>query len=183
MRDAQPNMLDYEETRRTFSLDVPERFNFGFDVVDRWAEDRTKLALVSVDPSGEHARKNTFWDLSVSSNRFANLLRSLGAGKGERALLMGPRIPEWYEAFLGMVKLGIVPMPATTLCTPHDIEYRINRAEASVAVTDAENADKLEQIAASCPSLKHLVVMDGERRGWNSWIRERAGLSRVSVWP
>ena len=181
MRDAQPNMLDYEETRRTFSLDVPERFNFGFDVVDRWAEDRTKLALVSVDPSGEHVRKNTFWDLCVSSNRFANLLRSLGAGKGERALLMGPRIPEWYEAFLGMVKLGIVPMPATILCTPHDIEYRINRAEASVAVavTDAENADKLEQIAASCPSLKHLVVMDGERRGWNSWIRERAGLSRV----
>ena len=179
MRDAGPNMLDYEETRRTFSLDVPERFNFGFDVVDRWAEDRTKLALVSVDPSGEHARKHTFWDLAASSNRFANLLRSLGVGKGERALMMAPRIPEWYEAFLGMTKLGTVPMPATTLCTPQDIEYRINRAEASAAIVDTENADKVERVAASCPSLKHLVLLDGERRGWTSWVRERTGLSRV----
>ena len=176
MRDAPPNMLDYEETRRDFSLDVPERFNFGFDVVDKWAGDRTKMALVSVDSFGERAQKSTFWDLAASSNRFANLLRNLGVEKGERALIMAPRIPEWYEAFLGMVKLGIVPMPATTLCTPQDIEYRINRAEASVAIIDAENAAKVEQVAASCPSLKHLVLVDDERRGWNSWARSRTQL-------
>ena len=168
MRDLPPNVLDYEETCRNFRLDVPQRFNFGFDVVDKWAEDRTKLALVSVDPTGEHAERHTFWDLKTQSNRFANLLRSLGVAKGERAFLMLPRIPQWYVAALGMIKLGVVPMPATTLCTPKDVEYRVNRAEATVVITDLENASKIVEVAANCPSLKHLLLMGGARPGWIS---------------
>ena len=83
MRDVAPNMSDYDEARRDFKLDVPEYFNFGFDVVDRWAEDRTKLALISVDSAGEQSQKHTFWDMKVLSNLFANLLRRLGVGKGD----------------------------------------------------------------------------------------------------
>ena len=103
MSDPAPNMLDYEEARRSFKLDVPEYFNFAFDVVDRWAEDHTKLALISVDPTGEQAQRHSFWDLKVQSNQFANLLRGLGVAKGERALVMVPRIPQWYVAVLGMI--------------------------------------------------------------------------------
>ena len=166
MRDLTPNMTDYEGTRRSFKLEVPEYYNFGFDVVDRWAEDRTKLALVSVDPTGESAEKHTFWDMKVLSNKFANLLRDLGVDKGDRAFIMAPRIPRWYEAVLGMIKLGVVPMPATTLCTPHDIEYRLNRAEAKVAITDLENHAKVTEVVANCPSLKHIILVDGAKRGW-----------------
>ena len=78
MADYRPNMTDYEAERREFQLDVPEHFNFGFDVIDKWAEDRTKLALISVAPDGESAQKHTFWDLKVQSNKFANLLARLG---------------------------------------------------------------------------------------------------------
>ena len=177
MKDVAPNMLDYDDTRRNFKLDVPEYFNFGFDVIDRWAEDRTKLALISVGPTGDHAQKHTYWEMKVLSNKFANLLRGLGVGKGDRALVMAPRIPEWYEAVLGMIKLGVVPMPTTTLCTPKDIEYRINRAEASVAVTDSENAHKVEEAAANCPSLKHILLVDGAKRGWISWEGELPRMS------
>ena len=81
MKASAPNMQDYEATYRNERLEVPEYFNFGFDILDRWAEDRTKLALISVDPTGEHAQQHTFWDLKVQSNRFANALRSLGIGK------------------------------------------------------------------------------------------------------
>ena len=177
MRDAPPNMTDYEEARRTFKLDVPEHFNFGFDVMDKWAEDHTKLALVSLDPTAEQAQKHTFWDIKVLSNRFANLLRGLGVCKGDRVFIMAPRIPEWYVAVLGMMKLGVVPMPATTMCTPHDIEYRINRAEASVAITDLENASKVEEMVASCPSLKHIILVDGKKRGWINWYEELPEMS------
>ena len=163
-----PNMVDYQETYKDFRLDVPDHFNFGFDVVDRWAADRTKLALISVSPTGEHAEKHTFWDIMVLSNRFANLLKGLGVGKGDRAFILAPRIPEWYTAMIGMMKLGVVPMPATTLCTPHDIEYRVNRSEASVAITDVENADKLEEVVASCPYLKRLILISGTKKGWIS---------------
>ena len=65
MRDTAPNMQDYADTYRDYTLEVPEYFNFAFDVVDRWAEDRTKLALISLDPSGEMSGQHTFWDLKV----------------------------------------------------------------------------------------------------------------------
>ena len=177
MTELAPNMLDYEQTRRDFKLDVPEHFNFGFDVVDRWAEDRTKLALVSVNPTGERAEKHTFWDIKVLSNKFANLLSGLGVGKGERAFIMVPRIGEWYTAIIGLMKLGVVPMPATTLCTPHDIEYRLNRAGATVAITDLENAAKVVEVVANCPSVKHLILVAGTKRGWISFDEELPKMS------
>ena len=176
MKDVPPNMQDYEETYRNFQLEVPDYFNFGLDVVDRWAEDHTKIALVTVDSTGTQAERHTFWDLKVQSNRCANVLRGLGLAKGDRVLIMLPRIPEWYIAMLGMIKLGVVPMPTTTLCTPRDVEYRLNGAEAAMVITDAENAPKIDEVAANCPSLKHRVSISGSRPGWVSyeWEMDRS---------
>ena len=174
MKTAVPNMQDYEAAYRDASLEVPEYFNFGFDIIDRWAEDRTKLALISVDSTGEKAQQHTFWDLKMQSNRFANVLSGMGVSKGERVFIMLPRIPDWYVVMLGMMKLGVVPMPATTLCTPKDIEYRINQAEATVVITDLDNASKVAEAAAGCSSLKYLIVIGGEKRGWLSFDQKMA---------
>ena len=138
MTEQLPNMQDYEETYRGFRLDVLGYFNFGQNVVDRWARDRTKLALTSVDPRGDRAEQHTFWDLKMLSNRFANIVRGLGVSKGDRVFIMLPRTPQQYVAMVGMMKLGAVPTPATTLCTPKDIEYRINVSEASMVIADVE---------------------------------------------
>ena len=179
MSAAESAMQDYETTYRDATMDVPEFYNFGFDVVDRWAEDRTKLALISVDASGEHAQQHTFWDLKMLSNRFANALRELGISKGDRVFVMLPRIPQWYVVMVGMMKLGVVPMPATTLCTPRDIEYRINQAEAVAAITDLENAPKVEEAAGACPYLKHLIMAQGEKRGWLNYDQQLENSSPV----
>ena len=64
---------------------------------------------------------------------------------------MLPRIPEWYELLLGMFRLGVVPMPATTLCTARDIAQRIERAQATLAVVDDEAAAKLADGARPVP--------------------------------
>ncbi|NQW22069.1 MAG: AMP-binding protein [SAR202 cluster bacterium] len=172
-------MLDYESAYQNDRLEVPEYFNFGFDVVDKWADDHTKLALISVDSSGENVQHHTFWDLKVLSNRFANVLRARGIQKGDRVFIMLPRIPEWYVAMLGLMKLGALPMPGTTLLTPKDIEYRVNTAEAVMAITDEENAGKIEEAAGGCPTLKHLLMVGGEKRGWVSYSQEMAGASPI----
>ena len=177
MPDLAPNMVNYEETFRDFQLEVPEFYNFGFDVVDRWAEDRTKLALISVDPTGQQIQQHTFWELKVQSNRFANVLRGLGVEKGDRVLVMLPRVPQWYVVLLGLIKIGAVPMPTTTLCTHRDIEYRVNQAEATLAITDEENAPKLEEAAGNCPSLKSLMSINSSKRGWVDYEAEMAGAS------
>src|SRR5438445_4916845 len=99
------NMTDYEETRRTFRLHVPSEFNYTRDVVGAWARsDPAKVALVAVSPDGERRRELSFADLSRSSNRVANALDGVGVGSDERAFVMLPRIPEWYELLLGMFR-------------------------------------------------------------------------------
>ena len=69
-----PNMTNYELERKEFKLDVPKYFNFGYDVVDRWAKlQPEKLALLAVDASGANPKHCTFSDISMASNRFANI--------------------------------------------------------------------------------------------------------------
>jgi len=171
-------MTDYEETRRTFRLQVPDDFNFTRDVVDGWvARKPWKTALVAVDQAGDNRLEFTFADLSRASNRVTNALDGLGVDRGDRAFVMLPRIPEWYELLLGMARQGSVPMPGTVQLSAKDIEYRVNASEATVAVTDPEGAAKVEEVLDRCPSLKHLVVV-GERPDgrWRSYadLVERA---------
>src|SRR6478672_2713313 len=154
------NMTDYETARRTFRLHVPDDYEFTRDVVEHWAAQHPgKLALVALDERGEGRREITFGDLARASRRVANALEGLGVTVGERAFVMLPRIPEWYELLLGMFRRGVVPMPATTLCTARDIAQRIERAQATVAVVDDEAAAKLAEVRDRCPSLRHVIVV------------------------
>ena len=111
MPTSSPNMTDYEETRRTFRLDVPERFNYARDVVDAWAARRPDaLALLAAGPGGGDRRAPARSPISSrASNRAANVLAAHGVGKGDRVFVMLPRIPEWHVALLGCIKLGRGP--------------------------------------------------------------------------
>tara|TARA_B100000745_G_scaffold261873_1_gene185840 strand:- start:326 stop:1984 length:1659 start_codon:yes stop_codon:yes gene_type:complete len=176
---TEPNMQDYQYSYDNDRLEVPEYFNFGFDVVDKWAQDRTKMALISIDSSGNQAQYHTFWDLKVLSDKYANALKTQGIKKGDRVFIMLPRIPEWYVVMIGLFKLGAIPMPGTTLLTAKDIEYRITQAEASMAITDLENSDKVNSAAGGCPTLESLVIVGGERQGWFSFSNQIDQASRI----
>jgi len=173
------NSGEYDRLYKDFQWEVPKYFNFGFNVCDKWAEDRTKLALISIDRTGKHDRYHTFYDLTVASNQFANLLRRIGVKKGDRVLVILQSIPEWYISLIGMFKLGVVPMPGTVLLTKKDIEYRIQRAEATMVVTDLDHADLVESAKATCPTLKHMMLVDGKRAGWYNYDEEMAESSRT----
>jgi len=186
MRDLPPNMTDYLATRSTFRLEVPEVYNYARDVVDAWAaKEPAKLALLAVGPDGGDARRFSSADLAASSNRAARFLASLGLGKGDPVFVMLPRIPEWYDVVLGCIKLGAVPMPGTILLTARDIDYRLERAGARVAVTDPEGADKVDQAAKRMGvDLTRILVRSqeagGPSSGWASW---EDGLESASDQP
>lgn len=163
------NILDYDEMYGSFRIDVPEYFNFGFDVVDKWAKkDRNKLAMVWVNQKGEE-KKFTFRDLSRLSNQVANMFIKYGPLKGERVLIMLPRTPEWWIFTLGMIKMGIVYCPAPIMLTPKDLKYRVKAADIKMIITDMENAPKVDAIFDECPTLENRMIIDGERDGWISY--------------
>ncbi len=168
----QHNMIDYEKEVNEFKLEVPEYCNFALDVVDKWAEDRTKLALVWANTTGKIIKKYSFWDISQMSNRFANVLLSLGIKKGDNVFVMVPRIVEWYAVMLGLNKVGAVALPAPNILMPDDIRYRLRKGEAVMAVVSASNVNKVDEACKNkedCPHLKYKMVVDGDAEGWLSY--------------
>lgn len=158
---------DYAETYRTFRLDVPERFNWAYEVFDRWGEESRKLAMLWVGPDGR-PRQVTFRELGERSRRVANALAGLDARPGDRVFIMLPRIVAWWELILGCIRARLVSVPGTTLLTPKDIAYRINTAGAAIAITDPEDVEKVEAVRRDCPGLRHLVVV-GSAPGWRGY--------------
>jgi acyl-coenzyme A synthetase/AMP-(fatty) acid ligase len=163
-------MVDYEQTCCEFRWDVPEHYNFAFDVVDRWGEEAQKLAMLWVNDRGDEKRLN-FRDFAVRSNQVGNALRSMGMRQGDRILIMSPRLPEWWEAVLGIMKIGAISMPGTTLLTSKDVAYRIQSAEAVAVITDEEGAWKVAQVADECPTLRLKILLGAEREGWVNYTR------------
>jgi acyl-coenzyme A synthetase/AMP-(fatty) acid ligase len=153
-----PNMTDYEAERRSFHLDVPAQFNFASDVMGKWANDPNKLAMLWIGQDGEE-RHITFAQFFERSSRAANAFVELGIQKGDRVLVMLPRIPEWWEATLGLLMMGAVPIPCTTLLTAKDLEFRAGVAEVQGIVTDDEGAQKFDQVRKTSPTIRHTILV------------------------
>jgi acetyl-CoA synthetase/medium-chain acyl-CoA synthetase len=169
MSNPPPNMTDYEGERRGCRLAVPERYNFALDVVDRWAtDDPGKLAMLWVGQDGAE-RRLSFGHFRDASNRCASVLRALGIKKGDGVLIIMPRLPEWHVIVLGLIKLGAIPMPGTTLLTSKDVAYRVQSASVKMAVTTPEHAETIERARAQCPTLERLLLVGGVRAGWESF--------------
>ena len=126
-RDCVPRFTDLDAERASFRVEVPERFNAVRDIVDRWAaEDPDALAVLSVDAVGELVGRAVRADLARASRQAARALLDLGVGKGDHVFVMLPRIPEWYAALLGAMRIGAIPMPAPEPSDPqgHRISLR-----------------------------------------------------------
>lgn len=168
-----PQMADYEAERRAFHLPVPEYFNFASDIIGKWAQNPGKLAMLWVGQHGEE-RHITFATFAQRASKVANAFAQLGIQKGDTILVMLPRVPEWWESVLGLMKLGAIFIPCTTLLTPQDIQYRAGIAEAKGLITDGEGAAKFDQVRAACPTLKYTVMLEvdadvGMHEGWTGY--------------
>jgi len=162
-------MTSYEETRASFSLEIPEHYNFGFDQIDALAAQPDKVAFYAIDGNVERIETHTFADLRDASNRFANVLLDGISQPGDKAFVMIPRLPSWYSVMIGCCKANVVAMPGTNLLTAKDIEYRINKSQARIAIVTADGAEKVDQIRANCPTLEKLIVIGPDREGWLSF--------------
>jgi acyl-coenzyme A synthetase/AMP-(fatty) acid ligase len=170
------NMTDYDQTYATFKWEVPEYFNFAGDVIDKWAADPQKLAMLWVDDAGREVRK-TFRDVSEGSQRLANVLASQGVKPGDVVLLILPRNIEWWETFTACIRMGVVVAPGTTQLTSKDIKYRASTAEATAIITNPAIAARFDEVAADCPTVKTKIVIEAPRDGWTFYDQALAAAS------
>jgi acetyl-CoA synthetase len=171
---------DYQFMFADFSIRVPEYYNFGFDVIDHWAKkDPARPALLWVNQKGEEKRF-TFADLMQESDLAEKILQNLGIRKGDRVLIMLPRIPEWWILIIALIKLGAVYSPAPTMLTTKDIVYRLTTGKFALVITDIENAQKVTLATKEFRSEVTCMVADGELPYWISFPEERASHGQQS---
>ena len=162
----------YEDLIENYKLNIPENFNFAYDIVDEWAKkDRNKTALIWCDDFGNE-KNFTFNDLMTLSNKAANYLLSRGIKKGDKVLLILKQRPEVWVSLLALNKIGAVSIPCSYQQTEKDITYRITASNAKMIIIadDAEIVKHLKIIEKSYPDI--LILSEGKDNGFKNFSKE-----------
>ena len=159
-----PQLDSYEAIYRRFEWAVPEFFNIGVDICDKWAADATRLALIHERRDGSAVRY-TFADIRRLSDQAANLFISRGLRAGDRVGILLPQEPETAIAHVAAYKAGAIVVPLFTLFGLDALRYRLKDAGVKVLITDTRSIGKIEQIRADIPDLETMFCIDGAARG------------------
>ena len=164
-----------EDYNKNLEFIIPENFNFAYDVMDVWAQEKpNKTALIWTDDE-ENERFFTFGELKELTDQAASYFLSLGIGKGDMVMLILKRHYEWWISILALHKIGAIAIPATHMLTTHDIVYRNNRAGVKAIICVGEDY-VLEQITAAMsesPTVKTLISIGPKvPETFHSWHEE-----------
>jgi acetyl-CoA synthetase len=165
---SQVEFNSYEEFSSNFKINVPENFNFSFDIVDEIASiTPDKIAMVWCDDKGAEA-VFTFGQMKYFSNKAANFFKSTGIRKGDPVMLILKRRYEFWFCTLALNKIGAITIPATHLLSTKDIIYRNNAADIKMIVSVAEHEVILhiEESVEKSPTLKLKALIGENREGW-----------------
>ena len=165
-----PNLLNYEKTHKDFTWKKAESeieyfkdntLNAAYNVIDRHAKGKrkNKTALFYEGQNGEK-EKYTFSDLRKLTNKFANVLQSLGVKKGERVFLFLPTIPERYISFLGVLKLGAIVGTLFSAFQEVALLDRLVDSGAKIVVTNSVLYPRIEKILAKLPNLEKVIIVE-----------------------
>ena len=156
---SQTEFSSQEDFIRNFKINIPENFNFGYDIVDAWASEAPdKNALLWTNDKGE-CIQFTFGDLKKYTDMTASWFQSLGIGRGDKVMLILKRRYEFWFSIIALHKIGAIAIPATHLLTKKDIIYRCEAATIKMIVAAGEDVilRHISDVAPECPSLKTLV--------------------------
>ncbi len=158
----------YEDFYDNYTVRVPDRFNFAYDVVDEWARIAPdKRAMVWCNDHGDQ-KIFTFADMKRLSDRAANMFRRLGIGRGDAVMLILKRRYHFWYLSLGLSKLGAVTVPASHLLTQKDIEYRNNAADIRMIITVDDDGilKSIRGAQPASPTVRNVLVTGARQPGF-----------------
>jgi len=148
----------------SFSWQIPERFNFATDVVDRWATDLDLLAVIELSASGEQ-NSYTYKQISDQSKRMASMFAEMSLQQGDRVIVMLPRIHEWVVAVVACLRMGCIPIPCITMLTKLDLAYRVKHSGARAVVTTIDEVAKFDEL----DDLPIRISVGGSSNRWRNY--------------
>ncbi|MDI6724819.1 MAG: AMP-binding protein [Methanobacterium sp.] len=166
----------YEDFKENFRINVPDNFNFAYDVVDEYAEKiPDKIAMVWCDDH-DNDRVFTFADMKYYSDKAANFFIKCGIKKGDTVMLTLKARYEFWFCILGLHKIGAIAIPATHMLRSEDIVYRVEQAKIKMVVCIAEDGvpeyfDEADEELKDFELIK-AIVGDKDKEGWLNFRKE-----------
>ena len=162
---------------------VPENFNFAYDVMDAWAEEKPdKVALLWTSERGEEV-STTYRELKEQTDRTAAYFMQLGIKHGDKVMLILKRHYQWWLSMMALCKVGAIAIPATHMLTVHDIVYRNQSASVKyiICANDEYITEQIAKAMPDSPTVKALVAVNALSEldkpipeGFHDWRKEWA---------
>ncbi|MGI4864485.1 MAG: acyl-CoA synthetase [Janthinobacterium lividum] len=165
----------------------PEFFNWTTEILENLhvAAHPDKAALVLADDSGN--QEITYAELAASANRLLNYWRGAGVRPQEAVLLMVPICAELWDTYVAGIKGGQVLIPAASILSVKDLEYRFGRLLPAVVVADLENAAKIDAAEQALDKPIRLKMLVGgptaQRPGWVNFSATAALPAQAAAHP
>lgn len=125
-------------------LIAPKTYNIVMEI-EKYAGEASRKAIVWEDEQGNQ-KEITYQLLMQNANRIGNIFLEQGLKKGDKLLVMMPRIIETYEVYLAALKVGIIIIPSSEMLRTKDLQYRITHGEVSGIVSYADYVDQFKDI-------------------------------------
>ncbi|MCR4264029.1 MAG: AMP-binding protein, partial [Candidatus Roizmanbacteria bacterium] len=137
--------------------------NAAVEAVDKNAqsERRNKVALYWEGEDGTR-KKITFLEMSLLSNKFANVLKSYGIQREDRVFFFLPRVPELFYGFLGTLKTGAIAGTMFAAFGPQALQDRLDNSDAKILVTNQALKPRVDKVRSKLPNLKHILVIESD---------------------
>ncbi|MDD2474432.1 MAG: AMP-binding protein [Dysgonamonadaceae bacterium] len=168
----QTNFSSTKDFAENYKVNVPDNFNFAYDVVDEWAKKApNKNALCWVNDKGEHIRIS-YKELKEKSDQAASFFLKQGIKKSDMVMLILKRRYQFWFAIIGLHKIGAIAIPATHLLTKKDIVYRNNAAniKAIISVDDDLVLSHIDESLSASPSVEIKISCGKtDRPGWQNF--------------
>lgn len=144
-------------------LIAPNDYNIVMEI-ERHIEDPKKIALIFTDESKER-QEITYSTLMKNANKIGNILLGAGLKKGDKVLIMVPRLIESYEVYLAALKTGIIIIPSSEMLTTSDLQYRVTHGEVDGIISYHPFVEAYKEIEEFEQLIK--FVIGKEEAGWH----------------
>ncbi len=143
-------------------LIAPEIFNF-VEEIEKYASDPSKIAIKWENEAGEK-EKITYRHLIKKVNKIGNILLDSGLQKGDKILIMIPRLIDAYAIYLASLKAGLVVIPSSEMLRTKDLQYRVTHGEVKGVISYYPFVEEFDRVDAD---LNIKMVVGKKVAGWS----------------
>ncbi|RNF40124.1 acyl-CoA synthetase MbcS [Planococcus salinus] len=148
-------------------LIAPEQYNITSEL-EEYQKDNNRLAIRWFDGEGNR-EELSYKELLEKTNQYAQAMLKLGLQKGDRMLIILPRIPKAYITYLACLRAGLVAIPCSEMLRKKDLLYRMHHSGAKGIVAYYKTTAETNAIDEEVEALKNKLIVGGKEEGWQSF--------------